>query len=246
MLVFKTKDDYVNVARSVVASHWFQWSSTVSRLDCPLACVTHYFLWQHRQIWGRVLEHPKRHFLIIYNSTTLQICATAQCRLALGAKRLCPCRVWSQPARQLSCRIKIPEWSWLTQQDSFKQVIGFYVYRLCDKIYAQSPSPCAGSWRISAEPGSCPATTSYNVTSGLLTIARFFMAFHYEYILSMWGGCPVVVAIGHPETGKSTAIVMGLAMTGLVKNISRSPRQDEIVHEKWKNEGRAWTERTHM
>lgn len=76
---------------------------------------------------------------------------------------------------------------------------------------------------------SCPATTSYNVTSGLLTIARFLTAFHYEYILSMWGGCPVVVDIGHPETGKSTAVVMGLAMTGLVKNISR---RDEIVHEK--------------
>ena len=55
----------------------------------------------------------------------------------------------------------------------------------------------------------------HNAMSGLLTIVGVIMAFHYEHVLSLWGGCPIVVALGPPETGKSTAIVMGLALMGV-------------------------------
>jgi hypothetical protein len=41
------------------------------------------------------------------------------------------------------------------------------------------------------------------------------MAFHYEQVCSIWSGCPVVVAFGPPETGKSTAIIIGLSLLGI-------------------------------
>lgn len=54
-----------------------------------------------------------------------------------------------------------------------------------------------------------------NALSGILTVAGALMAFYYEKVVALWSGCPVVVACGPPETGKSTAIVMALAMMGI-------------------------------
>lgn len=55
----------------------------------------------------------------------------------------------------------------------------------------------------------------HNALSSLLTIAGCVMAFHYEQVCSTWSGCPVVVSFGPPETGKSTAIVLGLSLMGV-------------------------------
>lgn len=55
----------------------------------------------------------------------------------------------------------------------------------------------------------------HNALSSLLTVAGSVMAFHYEQVRSTWSGCPVTVAFGPPETGKSTAIVMALSLMGI-------------------------------
>ena len=58
-------------------------------------------------------------------------------------------------------------------------------------------------------------TCKHNDISALLTLSGMLMAFHYESVLSLWSGCPIVIAIGLPETGKSTAIKLGLSMVGM-------------------------------
>ena len=55
----------------------------------------------------------------------------------------------------------------------------------------------------------------HNALSALLTVSGVLMAFHYITIVSLWGGCPISVAFGPSETGKSTAIKLGLAMVGM-------------------------------
>ena len=40
------------------------------------------------------------------------------------------------------------------------------------------------------------------------------IAFHYSTIKDMFGGCPMVVAIGESETGKFTAIQAALSLFG--------------------------------
>ena len=40
------------------------------------------------------------------------------------------------------------------------------------------------------------------------------MSFHYSTIKDMFGGCPMVVAIGESETGKLTAIRAALSLLG--------------------------------
>ena len=55
----------------------------------------------------------------------------------------------------------------------------------------------------------------HNALSSLLTVSGVLMAFHYETIVSLWGECPITVGFGPSETGKSTAIKLGLAMVGM-------------------------------
>lgn len=59
--------------------------------------------------------------------------------------------------------------------------------------------------------------TKHNALSSLLTLSGVIMAFHYETILSIWSGSPIVVAVGPSETGKSTAITIGLSMIGVAE-----------------------------
>ena len=44
-------------------------------------------------------------------------------------------------------------------------------------------------------------------------IAGAMMAFHYLTIKDLYGGCPIVVAMGPSETGKSTAVRASLECT---------------------------------
>ena len=54
----------------------------------------------------------------------------------------------------------------------------------------------------------------HNYISSILVIAGVCLAFHYELLLDLYGGCPITVALGEAETGKSTAIQAGLAVFG--------------------------------
>jgi len=59
--------------------------------------------------------------------------------------------------------------------------------------------------------------SKHNFHSSLLIIAGMIMAFHYSKIKELYGGCPIVVAMGPSETGKSTAIRAALALFGVQK-----------------------------
>lgn len=54
----------------------------------------------------------------------------------------------------------------------------------------------------------------HNFIPTLLVMARTVLSFHYECIVEMYGGCPITVAVGDPETGKSTALRAGLSIFG--------------------------------
>ena len=56
--------------------------------------------------------------------------------------------------------------------------------------------------------------TKHNFVPSLLVIAGIALAFHYEAIVELYGGCPITVATGESETGKSTAIRAGLSLFG--------------------------------
>ena len=59
--------------------------------------------------------------------------------------------------------------------------------------------------------------SKHNFHSCLVIISGMIMAFHYSTIKELYGGCPVVVAMGPSETGKSTAIRAALALFGVHK-----------------------------
>lgn len=54
----------------------------------------------------------------------------------------------------------------------------------------------------------------HNFIPSVLVMAGITLAFHYETILEMYGGCPITVALGESETEKSTAIRAGLSLFG--------------------------------
>lgn len=56
----------------------------------------------------------------------------------------------------------------------------------------------------------------HNYISGLLVLAGGIMSLHYSSITMTFAGCPVVVAHGPAETGKTTSIKATLAMLGLL------------------------------
>ena len=62
--------------------------------------------------------------------------------------------------------------------------------------------------------------SKHNFKSSLMVIAGAIMAFHYSLIKDIYGGCPITVATGPSETGKSTAIRAALSLFGAHK-ISR-------------------------
>ncbi len=54
----------------------------------------------------------------------------------------------------------------------------------------------------------------HNYLAGLLTVSGGIMALHYSKIIEVLSGCPIVVAVGPSETGKSTSIKAALAFSG--------------------------------
>lgn len=54
----------------------------------------------------------------------------------------------------------------------------------------------------------------HNFLSSMLLMSGGIMAMHYNQITDIFGGCPVVVATGEPETGKSTSMKATMAVFG--------------------------------
>ena len=53
----------------------------------------------------------------------------------------------------------------------------------------------------------------HNFYTAIVMTAGAMMAFHYSTIKDLYGGCPIVVAMGPSETGKSTAVRASLECT---------------------------------
>lgn len=54
----------------------------------------------------------------------------------------------------------------------------------------------------------------HNFLATVLTIGAAIQTFHYETIVELYGGCPISVLMGPPETGKTKAILASLALFG--------------------------------
>ena len=53
-----------------------------------------------------------------------------------------------------------------------------------------------------------------NFQSSLILVGAAIMTFHYECITAHYGGCPIPLAIGPSEAGKTTAILAALSLFG--------------------------------
>lgn len=59
--------------------------------------------------------------------------------------------------------------------------------------------------------------SKHNFKASMMVVAGVIMAFHYSLIKDIYGGCPITVAMGPSETGKSTAIHAALSLFGAHK-----------------------------
>lgn len=55
----------------------------------------------------------------------------------------------------------------------------------------------------------------HNFINALLIIAGGVLALHYSAVIRVSSGCPMLIASGPSETGKSTAIKAALSITGI-------------------------------
>ena len=53
-----------------------------------------------------------------------------------------------------------------------------------------------------------------HIQNGLLVVAGCVMSLHYCVVISPNSGCPMIIATGESETGKSTAIKVAIFLTG--------------------------------
>ena len=72
----------------------------------------------------------------------------------------------------------------------------------------------------------------HNYISALLVLAGGVMALHYSTITTLFAGCPVVVALGPAETGKTTALKAALSITGLLSSLLNL--KSHFMHYNWK------------
>ncbi len=87
-----------------------------------------------------------------------------------------------------------------------------------DKILCEDISPRI-VFPLSTEPldkliGKVEALLNHNFIPSLLVIAGTTLSFHY--VMEVYGGFPITVAVGDSETGKSTAIRAGLSLTAFL------------------------------
>ena len=60
----------------------------------------------------------------------------------------------------------------------------------------------------------CEIMAKQNLIPTLLMIAGAIQSFHYQMVIDAYGCCPIPVAVGASETGKSTALVAALSLFG--------------------------------
>ena len=60
----------------------------------------------------------------------------------------------------------------------------------------------------------CDKMAKHNLIPTLLMIAGGIQSFHYHTIINAFGCCPIPVALGESETGKSTTVTAALALFG--------------------------------
>lgn len=65
---------------------------------------------------------------------------------------------------------------------------------------------------------SLKSISKHNYISALLVVGGAIMAFHYNKVATLFGGFPIVMALGETETGKSTAVKAGLSLYGMSKD----------------------------
>ena len=58
-----------------------------------------------------------------------------------------------------------------------------------------------------------------NFLPSLLVIGGVGLAIHYEQLTNIYDGVPLVMAYGHPVSGKSTAVDAAMAIIGQRNNI---------------------------
>lgn len=58
-----------------------------------------------------------------------------------------------------------------------------------------------------------------NFLPSLLVLSGVGLAIHYEQLTSIYDGVPLVMAYGHPVSGKSTAVDAAMAIIGQRNNI---------------------------
>lgn len=73
---------------------------------------------------------------------------------------------------------------------------------------------------LSSDPLASLVTTmevmfKHNFIPSLIILSGIITAFHYEAVARLYGGCPMMIALGEAETGKSTAIRAGLALAAM-------------------------------
>ena len=57
-------------------------------------------------------------------------------------------------------------------------------------------------------------TMKHNFYSSLIMVAGIDVGFHYSTLSRSSFGCPIIVILGPPQTGKSKIILIALALTG--------------------------------
>ena len=58
-----------------------------------------------------------------------------------------------------------------------------------------------------------------NFPSALLILGGVGVGVHYEQIVKLYGGVPIIMAYGHPVSGKSTTVNAAMAVIGQQDNI---------------------------
>ena len=85
---------------------------------------------------------------------------------------------------------------------------------LCPSIQIPFPPAAGVSNLFSKMIDLLETCTEHNFMSCLLALGCFVQSFHYTSIVRLFGGCPITVLRGPPETGKSKTILCALSLIG--------------------------------
>ena len=72
--------------------------------------------------------------------------------------------------------------------------------------------------------------TQHNALSALFTFGAVAMNLHFQTIVELKGGAPVVILYGEPDVGKTTAANAAMSMLGIEACSFRGLRREFLVH----------------